>query len=367
MKKPEHQWETRLHRARREPGSPEGAWAGDSRAEAFVLEFADGHRGRATLGLARQEVDARSAADPDLPHAVKCWLAARGVRKVDLWTDAGDRLVSGGFTVAELGDAPGPVPRTVVTLAPSNAEMMDVLGAFDRVVACEDSTDVPAAESLPRLGPDLGPDLDRVAALGPDRVVSSLTVPGMERVVTGLRRRGLRQVVIAPRSLAEVAEALEHLGRHLGREAAAARAVADLRRQQAELQRARPAKPVRVYLEWWPRPMFSPGRDCYANELIALAGGVNVFGDRPGSSVRIEPADLIHADPDVCFVSWCGVAEAKLDPQNLIGRAGLEPLRAARLGRVHPLDERFSGRPGPHMLEAARRMAEAIRPLLRAP
>ncbi|MCA9637674.1 MAG: ABC transporter substrate-binding protein, partial [Myxococcales bacterium] len=102
------------------------------------------------------------------------------------------------------------------------------------------------------------------------------------------------------------------------------------------------------------------------NELIALAGGVNVFGDRPGSSLEVSPAELVTAAPDLCFVSWCGVAEAKLDPGNLIRRPGLEDLEAARTGRVYPLDEAFAGRPGPRMLEAARRMAAAIEEIARA-
>jgi iron complex transport system substrate-binding protein len=102
------------------------------------------------------------------------------------------------------------------------------------------------------------------------------------------------------------------------------------------------------------------GRDTYANELIELAGGINVFGDRPGASVSIEPAELHRADPEVCFVSWCGVPAAKLDPGHLGRRPELADLPAVRRGRVFALDERFSGRPGPRALEAARRMAAAI-------
>lgn len=107
--------------------------------------------------------------------------------------------------------------------------------------------------------------------------------------------------------------------------------------------------------------MFSPGRECYSNELIAIAGGVNVFADRPGASLEVRADEVVAADPEVCFVSWCGVAAAKLDPRNLIDRPGLQGLRAAREGRVYPVDEAFSGRPGPRMLEASRIMAAAIR------
>jgi iron complex transport system substrate-binding protein len=182
----------------------------------------------------------------------------------------------------------------------------------------------------------------------------------MERVVTGLRARGVPQVVLAPRSVADVLGEVERLGAKLGAAKVAAGVAEHLRREVAELRARRRGEPVRVYLEWWPRPMFTPGRDCYSNELIALAGGLNVFGDRPGSSVEITPGDLVAARPDVCFVSWCGVAADKLDPGRLRERPGLAELSAVRQGHVYPLDEAFAGRPGPRMLEAARMMASAI-------
>jgi iron complex transport system substrate-binding protein len=365
--KPVHQWETRQHRALREPGKPERA---DARAESFVLEFADGQRGSAQCGLAVQHVDELGAEDPDLVHAVSAWLIARGARTINLRGAADEQPIAVGPIGPEhLGvDAALRFEGPLISICPSNAEAIWALGCFDRVIACEDSSDFPPeVESLERLGPDLGPDLDRMAELGA-LVVSSLSVPGMERNVTGLRARGVPQIVLAPRSIADVLSELERLGRALGVERRAAVVVADMREQIAALQRERrDRRPVRVYLEWWPRPMFTPGADCYSNELIALAGGVNVFAERPGSSLEITVADLLAADPEVCFVSWCGVAAEKLDVRRLIERPGLEQLPAARTGRVFPLDERFAGRPGPRMLEAARVMATIIAGLLGPP
>jgi hypothetical protein len=62
----------------------------------------------------------------------------------------------------------------------------------------------------------------------------------------------------------------------------------------------------------------------------------------------------------VCFVSWCGVREDKLDCGSIGRREGLSSLAAVERGRIYPLHEAFSGRPGPRMLEASRIMARAI-------
>ena len=366
MGKPEHQWETRLHRARRRPDAPDPS-LGHSRArQVFDLEFADGHLGQAVCDLERQQVDAVSwVRDPDLGHAVACWLVARGQRRMELADEARQLLRAGPISSADLGDTPpAQPPLRVITLAPSCVEVVHELGAFDRVVACEDSSDFPpGVDRLTRLGPDLGPDLDAVARLAPDLVVSSLSVPGMERVVTGLRARGLPQVVLAPRTLDEIRDDLGRVARHLHAEAAGAQAVSRFDARRRALLRARPAEPARVYLEWWPRPMFTPGRDCYSNEVLDLAGAVNAFGDRPGSSLEISADELLAADPDLCVVSWCGVREDRLDPEHLRARAGLDELRAARLGRVRALDEALMGRPGPRILEAAERLAAMVRDL----
>ncbi|PRQ08253.1 Vitamin B12-binding protein precursor [Enhygromyxa salina] len=341
---------------------PERPFEDDPRSEAFTLVFRDGHRGWAKCGLARQQVDEHGAADPDMTHAISAWLIARGARQIALCGPGGEALAAGPISPAAL-ERPslGQVAR-LISICPSNLEAIAALGCFDRVIACENSSDYPPeVTQLERLGPDLGPDLDRIGELAPDLVVSSLTVPGMERNVTGLRARGIPQLVLAPRSIADVLAELELLGAALGVERRAAKVVADMRAQIAQLERtAGQREPARVYLEWWPRPMFTPGSACYSNELIALAGGVNVFGDQPGSSVEITTEQLTAAQPEVCFVSWCGVALANLDTRRVIDRPGLEQLQAGLREHVYPLDERFSGRPGPRMLEAARIMAAGI-------
>ena len=362
MAKPTHQWETPAHRATRlEREALPSALSDDPRAEAFELGFDDGPK-RAALGLAQQFVELEAwREDEQLEAAIVAWLVARGARTLKLHALDGTPLAERAISAAELSAPGGGDPQRIVTLCPSAAELVHALGVFDRVIACEDSSDYPPqVEQLERLGPDLGPDLDRVAELSPDLVVSSLTVPGMERVVSGLRARGIAQYVSAPRGLEDVRREMVEFGERLGVAEAglAARAAFDAEREALMAQR--PSTPTRVFLEWWPRPIFAPGRDCYSNELIELAGGVNVCGERPGSSLEISAEEVVEAAPELYFVSWCGVAADKLDPERVIRREGFEELAVAQRRAVYPVDEAFAGRPGPRMLEAARIMQRAI-------
>lgn len=372
MKKPAEHWETARAVAYRVPPLHDPRFADDARAERFELRFRDGRIGWVTFGLRHQLLDAVAATDPDVAYAARAWLAARGQRRLALYRVDGAAsaplehqplLTAQPFSVHSLSALPATSsPQRVITLCPSNVELVHALGCFDRVIACDVSSDYPEGTAqLERLGHDLAPDLDRIVQLAPDLVVSSLTVPGMERVVTGLRARGIPQLVLAPSSLSDVMEGAAVLSQALGVPERGAALIQQLEAEQRELQAHAAERPVRrVYLEWWPKPMFTPGRDCYSNELIALAGGVNVFGERLGSSVRIEAHELLAAEPEVCFVSWCGVREDKLDCGSIARREGLAELAAVQQGRVYPLHEAYSGRPGPRMLEAARIMARAI-------
>ena len=70
----------------------------------------------------------------------------------------------------------------VVSICPSNTEIIAYLGKTDWLVGVDNYSDWPASVlDLPKLGPDLSIDMDKVAACQPDLVLASLSVPGMEK------------------------------------------------------------------------------------------------------------------------------------------------------------------------------------------
>ena len=91
-------------------------------------------------------------------------------------------------------------PMRVVSLVCSNTEIVAALGCGHLLVGVDSSSDHPAelVGRLPRVGKDLDVDPARVAALRPDLVLASLTVPGHERVVARLAEAKLPMLVLAP-------------------------------------------------------------------------------------------------------------------------------------------------------------------------
>ncbi|MCB9677322.1 MAG: cobalamin-binding protein [Alphaproteobacteria bacterium] len=238
----------------------------------------------------------------------------------------------------------------VVSLTCSNTEIVAALGASDRLVAVDDHSDWPAdVDRLPRVGPDLGIDLDAVEALAPDLVLASLTVPGHERIVEGLEARGLPFVAPEPTCLADVARDVRDIGRALGLAARGEALAAELDAAFAPV--APSADPARVVVEWWPKPVYVPGRQSWVTDLLALAGGVNPFGDREAKSFALAPEEACEAGIEAVVVSWCGVPASRYRTDVVRRRPGWEAVPAVRDGRIATIPECFLGRPGPRLVE----------------
>ncbi|OAO87151.1 ABC transporter periplasmic spermidine putrescine-binding protein PotD [Geobacillus stearothermophilus] len=245
------------------------------------------------------------------------------------------------------------MPLKIVSLCPSNTELLAYLGRLDDVAAVDDSSDwPPEVKQLPNVGPDLHIDMDRVEALKPDLVVASLSVPGMERNVEELKRRGLPHLVLASNSLEDIANDLLQLGEALGETKKAADLVRRYRAFLSEYREraATVAEPARLYWEWWPRPIFTPGGANWLSELSELAGGHNVFADLPEASVQTEWEDVVARNPSHVLLVWVGVQTKNMNANAVIARPHADKTEAVRAGRIHVLEEALYCRPSPRLL-----------------
>src|SRR5438445_1013604 len=108
--------------------------------------------------------------------------------------------------------------RRIVSVAPSNTEILHALGLGRRIVGVDRWSDYPPrVDSLPRVGSDLRVDVERVTALQPDLVVASLHVPGMEDNLPAFERAGLAYLAVGGVGLEGVWQDMRVIGRFLGR------------------------------------------------------------------------------------------------------------------------------------------------------
>ena len=101
-------------------------------------------------------------------------------------------------------------------------------------------------------------------------------------------------------------------------------------------------------------------------ELIAMAGGVNLFGEAGKHSPWMKWEQLLEADPEAIVIMPCGWDAARTEPEMhwLTCRPEWPRLRAVRNGRVHLTDgNQYFNRPGPRLVESLQILTDILHPL----
>jgi iron complex transport system substrate-binding protein len=277
--------------------------------------------------------------------------------------------VAGGWAAAEAVDPSDHTGgrRRIVSLAPSLTETLFAIGAGDRVVAVTDLCDFPAAaRRLPKVGglTSANLHLESVVAARPDLVLS--VGLNQEEAVSALRRLGLEVEVIPSdgEGFDAMTAAVRRLGALTGRRQQAERLAADLAGRIGAVEEALaglpPSDRPRVYFEVWDRPLMTAGPDTFLGELVARAGGENVFADVRGRWVQISPEAVLARDPQ-----WILTARRPGGPQgsaDFASRPGWREVSAVAGGRVHLLDGDLVSRPGPRLVTALEEVATLLHP-----
>lgn len=167
-------------------------------------------------------------------------------------------------------------PRRIVSLVPSQTELLFDLGLGDAVVGVTKFCERPehARTARTRIGGTKNPDIARIRALKPDLVVANREENRAEDV-EALERAGLRVWVSDVRSLRDALGMVRALGRVIGGTGLAAALAAQIATGFARL-RPGPPRPAAYFI--WRRPWMVAGGDTLVDDLMRRCGLRNVFG-----------------------------------------------------------------------------------------
>ena len=123
-------------------------------------------------------------------------------------------------------------------------------------------------------------------------------------------------------------------------------------------------RPRVLQLEWT-EPLLSGGH--WVVEMVELAGGISVFGDKTQSSMRLDWDEIVASQPEVILLMPCGfdLDRAREDIPTLTSLKGWDSLPAVQQGRAYVLDaSAYTSRLGPRLITGLEIMAELIHPEL---
>lgn len=267
-----------------------------------------------------------------------------------LGCDAGQGGVRSGASDTA---AVGPPAHRVVSLSPSLTELIFTVGGGSRLVGrTRWDTDPPEARAVPSVGDGLEPNLELILARTPDLVVFYDT-PANAAAIARLRAAGIATLSLRMDRLEDVPVAARLLGDALG-----VRPTADSVAEAFEtvLQRRRRAvngPGPGVLILTWDSPPIVIGGGSFLTELVALAGGHNVFADLTQPSAPVSLEAIAERNPDVVLLAG-GQAPGFVDRPEW---QAVPAVRARRFARVE--GSAFSW-PSPRSLAAVDRLAAAI-------
>ncbi len=214
-------------------------------------------------------------------------------------------------------------------------------------------------------------DAERLRALAPDVIVTqtqcevcAVSEADVVAATCDWAGSGVRIISLAPARLDDVLADIERVAAALGVSERGSAVVATLRARLAALAaRTRDLpRPTIACIEWLD-PLMAAGN--WVPELVALAGGRNLFGAAGEHSPCLEWDAVRAADPDVIVAMPCGfdIARARGEMASLERLPGWDALRAVRTGRVAVVDgHQYFNRPGPRLVESAEILAEILHP-----
>ncbi len=253
-------------------------------------------------------------------------------------------------------------PQRIISLSPSNTEVLFALGLGDKVVGVTEFCNYPEeAKAKPKIGGFSTVDIEKVVALEPDLIVASQIHE--EEVIPALERMGLTVIGLNPKTLEDVLHDITLVGGITGKDEEASELVKNLedRIKAVTIRLAVFSGGPNVLYLYWHDPLWTSGSGTLADEIISKAGGFNIAQDLTGHKT-IELETVIYRNPQVIIVTVGHGEAGDLPYQYVLNEPRLKVTEAVMKGRVYQIDADIIQRAGPRIVEALEQVAKFTHP-----
>ncbi len=239
-------------------------------------------------------------------------------------------------------------PERIVSIASAATEILYAIGCGDNVVGVDEYSDYPPeVADKPKVGTGSELNVEAVLGLEPDLVIAWWF---SREAISTLEEKGLTVVAINPRTVTEVLDTIRMLGLITGHLDEAENLIADMQARMDEITTMVKEIPTEerplVYYELY-SPMKTTGAGTFTNELIFMAGGINIAAGEPVRYPVLSEEYIIERNPDVIIVVSGGASVEEIK-----ARPGWENIRAVQNDRVYTIDR--------HLVTSSPRIVEGL-------
>jgi len=255
--------------------------------------------------------------------------------------------------------------QRIVSLAPSNTEIVFAIGGGDQLVGRDDLSNYPSeAAGVPSIGgtyPNV--NAEQVVALHPDLVLAASVTAQDD--ITALEKLGLTVYAFGlPLTVEDIFVSIQTVGQLTGNTAQAEKVVADMETRLAELKtKVAQAPQPKVFYEiddTDPNKPWTAGPKSFTHVLLTLAGGQNIGAIGTGDYFQMSLEEIVNQDPEIIIYSHASYSGRK--PEEVEARAGWSTITAIKNGAVYSIDADLLDRPGPRIVDGLEALAKLIHP-----
>ncbi len=255
-------------------------------------------------------------------------------------------------------------PERIVSTSPSETEILFALGLGDKIVGVSDYDNYPEeALSKPKVGGVFNPNVEAIIAADSDLLIGGISLP--DDAAVKFRELGIKIYKTDPKTVEDVLDNILRLGVVTNTQVQAEELVEKLRADITKVTDAvatiQESDKKKVYLEF--APGWTVGSGEFLDELLVMAGGINIAGDQPGWN-QVNEEKVIQDDPDVILyaANLVDYDSGKSLEELIKNRSGWEQIQAIQNSQLIAIDNDILARPGPRITEGLLLMFEGIYP-----
>ena len=251
----------------------------------------------------------------------------------------------------------------IISLTPATTEILFALGLEDEIVGVSSFCDYPKkAQTKEKVGSFSQVNIEKVLFLKPDIIFCT----GLEQapVVKKLKELNLKVYVSDPADITGLFESIRDIGKLTRKEKEADALIGKMKTVLEEINskvKRIPSKDrPKVFVEIWHDPLMTAAKGSFINELITLAGGINIAQDIMRAYSYFSPEQVIKRNPDVIILTYMSQEQ----PLKILkARLGWKEISAVKKNRVFgDIEPDILLRPGPSLIEGLKEIHKRFYP-----
>ncbi len=242
------------------------------------------------------------------------------------------------------------IPQRIVSLSPSNTEIIFALGAGDRVVGVTSFCDYPEeARKVEQVGAFDGPNMELIRKAQPDVVLAGYI---QEDAVKTLEDMGIQVIVTEAESFEAIYHSISLIGKITGTDEKAEEIISGMKEKIAEIEaKTKDKEKPKVFYVVWADPLTTAGSKTFINDVIKAAGGINL-AEKVESWAKYSAEQLVSDDPEM-LVAALHSTDRGMNKEDLSQHQVFSKLECVKKGKVHVMsDDNVMSRPGPRITQA---------------